>query len=149
MQWVLLFHVVLGTVWLGGAIYQETLVSAARRESREAHVRTAIRTAMNNARIYPVVTMLVMATAVWMILARSYLDWTDGWIIASIVLWLAGVLLGIFYFTPQAKQLAARLEAEGPTESVGIAAERMLKVASADIIMLLALLTLMIFKPGS
>ena len=148
MQWVLFVHIVLGALWLGGVIYQETLVSSAHREGREAYIRVAVRTALNNARIYPIVTILLMASAAWLIIARDYLDWGDGWIIAASTLWVIGLALGIAYFTPVAKKLTARLEAEGPTAELGTAVDKMLRVARADIILLLALLFLMVFKPG-
>lgn len=147
MEWVLFVHVMLGTIWLGGVIYQEALVAAARREGDEAYVQTAVRAGLTNARLYPPVTMLLLGTAIWMIAVGSHLDWLDGWILAAFGLWLVGVVLGIVYFTPQAKSFAARLQADGPTESLERDVDRMMQVARADTLLLLALLFLMIFKP--
>lgn len=147
MQWVLFAHIVLGTVWLGGVLYQEMLVASALREGREPYVRTAIRTGLTNGRLFPAVTMLLMGTAVWMILAHDHLAWTDGWILASIGLWLVGVVLGIVFFTPQATRLSALFEADGVTEQVVAGVDRMVTVGRVDTILLLGLLLLMVFQP--
>lgn len=149
MDWVLAAHIALGTLWLGGVMYQEAQAAGARREGSEAYIRTAVRAQVTNARVYPVVTILILATAIWMILARDYLSFGDGWIIASLVLWLIGVLTGILYFTPRAKRMATELEASGPSESLLALVERMHLVERLEIILLLALLVLMVIKPGA
>lgn len=148
MRWVLYLHVVLGAVWLGGVMYQETLVVGSLRQGREAYVRTSLSVGVNNARIYPPVTILLMVTAIWMIIA-NHLGWGTGWIIAAIALWVIGVAVGIAYFAPTATRLADRLEKEGVTDDLYAAVAKMHRVERADLILLLALLVLMIFKPGS
>lgn len=149
MDWVLFAHIALGTLWLGGVMYQETLVVYAHRESEEAYVRTAVRAGMNNAKIYPPTTILLMGTAAWMIFAQDNLEWGDAWIIIASTLWLISVATGIFYFTPKAKELSERLHNEGPTDSVREAVDRMNMVARAEMIPLLAILVMMVIKPGA
>lgn len=149
MEWVLFAHIALGALWLGGVMYQESLVVMAKKESREAYVRTAVRAGLNNARIYPPVTILLMATAAWMIIAQDYLSWGDAWIIIASGLWLLSVAMGIAYFTPKANELAARLEDEGPSAEVAQAVDRMNVVARAEIIPLLLILVMMVIKPGA
>lgn len=150
MEWVLFAHVVLGTVWLGGVMYQEALTAGAKREGREEYVRTAVRTGLVNARIYPVVTILILATAIWMILAREELAWGDTWIGISLGIWVVAVATGIAYFTPRAKSMAAQLADEGPSS------DRLLQeigkvhmIARIEVVVLLALAFLMVFQPGA
>ena len=149
MTWVLFAHVALGALWLGGVMYQEALTVGARKSGREEYVRTAIRVQQVNARIYPPVTILILLTAVWMIVARDHLGFGDLWITLSFTIWLIGVLTGIFYFTAKAKSLSARLEATGVDESLLAEVERVHMVERVEIILLLGLLFLMIFKPGA
>lgn len=149
MEWVLFAHIALGTLWLGGVMYQESLVVMAKKESREAYVRTAVRAGLTNARIYPPVTILLMGTAAWMIFAQDYLSWGDAWIIIAATLWLLSVVTGIAYFTPKANELAVRLEDEGPSAEVEEAVDRMNFVARAEIIPLLLILVMMVTKPGA
>ncbi|MFZ0626159.1 MAG: DUF2269 family protein [Acidimicrobiia bacterium] len=146
---MLLVHVLLGALWLGGVMYQETLVAAARKEGMDSYVRVAVRTAVNNGKVYPPVTVLLMITAMWMILVRDDLSWGAAWVVAAIILWVIGVVVGIFYFTPKARELAERLENEGSSPSLQTAVDRMQSVARADLVLLVFLLVLMILKPGA
>lgn len=149
MEWVLFAHIALGTLWLGGVMYQESLVVMARKDSQDAYVRTAVQAGLNNARIYPPVTILLMATAAWMIFAQDYLSWGDPWIIVASALWVISVATGIAYFTPKTNELAARLEEEGFTDELAQAVDRMNFVARAEIVPLLLILVMMVIKPGA
>ena len=149
MEWVRFAHVVFGAIWLGGVMYQEALTAGANREGRDPYIRAAIRTQIVNSRIYPVVTILIMATAVWMIVARDELAWGDTWIIISIVIWVAAVANGILYFTPRAKAFEAQLEAEGPSDGLYEQIGKVHQVARVEVIVLLVLAGLMIFQPGA
>lgn len=55
--------------------------------------------------------------------------------------------VGIAYFAPTANRLADCLETEGATDELYAAVARMHRVERADLILHLALLILMIFKP--
>ena len=149
MDWVLYAHVVFGTLWLGGVMYQEALTAGARRESRDAYVRTAVRAQSVNGRIYPVVTILILATAIWMILVREELGWGDTWISLSFLIWIVAVATGIGYFTPRAKRMDARLASEGVSDGLQKMVEQVHRVARIEVIVLLGLAFLMIFKPGA
>ena len=149
MDWVLYAHVVFGTLWLGGVMYQEALTAGARREGRDAYVRTAIRTQSVNGRIYPIVTILILATAVWMILVRDELGWGDTWISLSFLIWIIGVATGVGYFTPKAKAMEKQLADDGVTDELQRLVEQVHRVARIEVIVLLALAFLMIFKPGA
>lgn len=149
MEWVLFAHVVFGTIWLGGVMYQEALTAGAKREGREEYVRTAVRAQVVNGRIYPVVTILIFATAIWMILARDELAWGDTWIILSIVIWVGAVATGIGYFTPKAKSMEATLKTEGATDSLYAEVGEVHRVARVEVVVLLALAFLMVFQPGA
>lgn len=150
MDWVLVAHIALGSLWLGGVMYQEVQATGAKREGRDAYVRTAVRAQVTNARVYPAVTVLLLASAIWMILARDHLSFGDGWITASLTIWLVGVLTGILYFTPRAKRMAAELETNGPSSDTLLSlVEKVHLVERLEIVLLLALLVLMVIKPGA
>jgi uncharacterized membrane protein len=128
-------------------MYQETLMAGARRQGKEAYTRVAVRTVVNNGKIFPPVTVLLMVTAIWLIIGDDQFEIGDAWIVAAIALWVIGVVLGILYFTPKGKEMEERLEEDGVTESLYEEVERVGRVARADVILLLGLLALMIFKP--
>lgn len=149
MDWVLFAHVVAGTLWLGGVMYQEALTAGAKREGREEYVRTAVRAQVVNGRIYPVVTILILATAIWMIVARDELGWGEMWISLSLGIWGVAVATGIGYFTPKAKAMEARLDAEGVSDGLYELVGTVHRVARIEVVVLLGLAFLMIFKPGA
>jgi hypothetical protein len=149
MEWVLFAHVVVGTIWLGGVMYQEALTAGAKRVGREEYVRTSVRAHAVNARIYPVVTILILATAIWMIVARDELGWSETWISISFAIWIAAVATGIGYFSRKAKVMEAQLADEGPSEGLYQLVTQVHRIARVEVIALLALAFLMIFKPGA
>ena len=149
MEWVLFAHIVFGTIWLGGVMYQEALTAGARRLGREEYLRVAVRSHVTNGRIYPAVTILILATAIWMIIANAGIDWGDTWISISFALWLVAVATGIGYFTPKAKQMEQRLADEGPSESLEEFVNKVHTISRIEVVVLLALAFLMVFKPGS
>jgi hypothetical protein len=148
MEWVLFAHVVVGTIWLGGVMYQEALTAGAKRVSRDEYVRTSVRAQAVNGRIYPVVTILILATAIWMIAAREELGWGDIWISLSFGIWVIAVATGIGYFTPKAKIMETQLAAEGPSDDLYDLVTKVHRIARIEVIVLLGLAFLMIFQPG-
>ncbi len=149
MEWVLFAHVVLGALWLGGVMYQEALNANAHRHGRETYIRTAVRTHVVNGRIYPAVTILILASAIWMIVAGSGIAWGDTWIVLSLILWAAAVATGIGYFTPQSKQMESMLSETGPSDELYELVNKVHRVSRIEVIVLVALAFLMVLKPGA
>ncbi len=149
MEFVRFLHVLLGAIWMGGAMYGESMVAIAGKGGRDTWARTHIRVQQTSSRIYPIVVPLVALSAVVLILGSDHLDWADTWISASLGIWLVGMVVGIAYFARKEKGFVARLESDGVTDELVADLRKTSMVQRLDLLLLLALLVLMIFQPGA
>jgi uncharacterized membrane protein len=149
MEFVRFLHVLLGAIWMGGAMYGESMVAISAKGGRDVWARTHIRVQQTSSRIYPIVVPLTAITAVILIMGSDHLDWGDTWISAALALWLVGMIVGIAYFTRKEKDFVARLESDGVTDELVADLQKTSMVQRMDLLLLLALLVLMIFQPGS
>ncbi len=149
MEFVLFLHVLLGAIWMGGAMYGESLVALSRKKGRDEYATTNVKVQVTNGTIYPIVVPLVAVTAAILIWQSDHLGWGDAWISAAFGIWLVGLVLGIAYFARKAKEYVGRLEADGVTDELIGDLHKTAMVARLDLLLLLVLLFLMIFKPGA
>ncbi len=140
-------HVLLGAIWMGGAMYGEALVAIARNEGKEAYARENVRVQVTSGRIYPIVVPLVAVTAIYLIIDGGW-DWGALWISISFTIWLIGMVIGIAYFAPKAKAYDARLADEGATDGLLADLRKTHMVQRADLVLLAILLAMMIWQPA-
>ncbi len=76
--------------------------------------------------------------------------WTvsQTWIWLALVLFTTSILVGAGYFSRADKRILAALEA-GHLEEADRVTRQMLMVSRADLVVLLAVVGLMVFKPGA
>jgi len=149
MDWVLFVHIVVGIVWVGGVMWQEAHISGARRHGEEAYVRSILSSQATNGRVFPATTILVIGTAVWMVLGRAELSFGTLWIDLSTGLFVLSFLTGILYFARGEKRLNLQLASEGYSPALGAEVRRVHMVGRVEVIVLLILVWLMVFKPGA
>lgn len=149
MEFVRFLHVLFGAIWIGGAMYGESLVALSGKAGRDTWARTHIRVQQASGRIYPVVVPLTALSAVVLILGGDHLNWADSWISASFGLWLVGMVVGIGYFARKEKGFSARLESDGVTDELVADLRKTGMVQRMDLLLMLTLLLLMIYQPGA
>lgn len=147
MEFVRFLHVLFGAIWIGGAMYGESLVALSRKSGKDTWARTHIRVQQTSSRVFPVIVPLTAVSAILLIVGGDHLDWADTWISASFGLWLVGLVVGIGYFARKEKAFTARLESEGVTDELVADLHKMASVQRMDLLVLMALLVLMIFQP--
>jgi uncharacterized membrane protein len=74
---------------------------------------------------------------------------TTFWISAALVLWLVAVAVGLFLYTPTLRRQIQALEASGPESAEYRALDRRGTVVGIAVsLVVLAILVMMVFKPG-
>jgi uncharacterized membrane protein len=92
---------------------------------------------------------LLLVSGVTMVLV-GHLSLTTFWIAAALVLWFLAVVLGILLYTPTLRRQIEALEAHGPESAEYRALTSRGTVAGiATSVVVLAIIVLMVFKPGS
>jgi uncharacterized membrane protein len=153
-QWLLSLHVLFAFGLLSTSLTVHALYLAARRRGRRpAEVLPLLGTMRRVAPVIGPFGLLTLAFGIWLVLEVGY-DWGDIWIVLSLVLFAIGMIGGplLGASLAPAGMLAGKLAAQGAGEtdevSRALTTSRIVVLAVATGLAPLAILALMIFKPG-
>jgi uncharacterized membrane protein len=153
-QWLLVFHVTGAFLLLGGGTVAATLNLAALGRARPSEIVLLfglIRIAVASILIG---TVLAFVFGLWLVHEAGY-GYGEGWVVASIVLLIVGNALGGIggRRDDQTAQLARQLAASGDAPSADLRARVRdpisLTLSYGSGLILVAILALMIWKPGA
>jgi uncharacterized membrane protein len=153
-DWLLLIHVAGAFSVLAGALLAVVLNQAALRRAKPSEVALLlglIRVAVVLIALGMVVTL---AFGLWLVSDTAY-DFGDGWIDASVALWVVALVLGTVggRRDRHTRELAEQLAGAGDRQSAELAARLRdpvsLALSYGSGAVVLAILVLMIWKPGS
>ena len=150
----LFFHLVGALLFVSGIVLAGVASESARRRHAPAEIDLLLRLSRLGAALVGVGMLLVLVFGLWLV-HLGHWGYGAGWIEAALVLFVAAAVLGgLGGVAPRrARQLAARLAAEGQPESHELRAllddrnAQILNYTSA--LAVLAILVLMVWKPGS
>ena len=153
-QWLLVFHVTGAFLLLGGGAIAAALNLSALRRERPSEIvllfgliRIAVVAIM-------VGTALAFVFGLWLVHEANY-GYTDGWVVAAIVLLIVGNALGGAggkrdeATAKLARELAASGDAPSPELSARVRDPISLALSYGSGLVLIALLAIMIWKPGA
>jgi uncharacterized membrane protein len=152
-QWLVGFHLVGAFLFVSGAVAVGALHTLAARRERPSEVAFLLGLTRPAVAVVGVGALLTLGLGVCLVDQAGF-DWGDGWISAAVALWLGSVVLGGIggRSARHTRYLAEQLAAEGdrPSEQLRMAlldpAARTLNYAS--FLAVVAILALMIWKPG-
>jgi uncharacterized membrane protein len=153
-DWLLLFHVLGAFMLFGGSIVAGVLQLAAVRRDRPSEVALLLGLIRPAVAAMGMGAILTLGLGLWLADDAGY-GIGEGWVIAAIVLWVVGNGLGWAGGRPlgQAAELAQRLAEDGdhPSEDLhrAVADRRALVLNYLSLIAVIAILVLMVFKPGA
>jgi uncharacterized membrane protein len=155
-DWLLFLHVLAAFLFVSGGVLAGILQFAAMRRERPSEIATLLSLLQRFAvPIIGVGSLATLVLGIWLAEDVTPYGVGEGWVIASIVLWaVAAVAGGLGGREPRrARELATRLAAEGDGPSAELA--RLVRDRNAAVLnygsglVLIAILVLMIFKPGA
>jgi uncharacterized membrane protein len=152
-DWLLLFHVIGAFLLFSGSIVAGILHFAATRRERPSEIGLLLGLIRFAVPAVGVGALVTLGLGLWLADDAGY-GFGDAWIVAAIVLWVVGNALGWAGGKPlgDAGRLATRLAAEGdaPSEELSraVADRRALLLNYASLASVVAILVLMVWKPG-
>jgi uncharacterized membrane protein len=154
-EWLLFLHVTGAFLLMGGIVVAWTFGIVAVRRELPSEIALLMRLTGAAAAAIGIGMITTLVFGLWLVSYLDFYKWTDGWILAALIMWLiAGPLGGAGgKRDKETRQLAERLAAEGDTPSAELQARvrdpiaLSLNVASS--LLALAILVLMIWKPGA
>ena len=153
-DWLLLGHLLAAFMFLSGAIVAGVLHWLATRRPRPSEVALLLGLVRVTVPLIGVGSLAALGFGLWLVDEAGF-DFSDGWILGAIVLWLvSGALAG-----PggkrlrHARELAERLAGEGDEPSPdlhrAVTDRTALILNYGSFACLVAILVLMVFKPGA
>ncbi len=155
-DWLLFFHVLAAFVMVGGTVLYWTILVAGWRVDRPSIAAAFFRVARPVDLLVPAASVVALALGIWLaIYVDGYSIW-DPWILAATALWLVFVFAGsrtgkVF---ARAGERARELVAAGrdtPTSELNalLRSREGLALHAVSSVAVLAILALMIWKPGA
>lgn len=153
-DWLLFLHVTGAFLVIGGAVMAGVFNFSALRTERPSDVVVFFRFARVAVAAIGVGMVLTLGFGLWLVHDVGY-GWGETWIVLALVLWVASNALGGIGGNRERKvrELAERLTAEGDAPSPELSARLRdpvwLAVSWGSGIAAIAILALMIWKPGA
>jgi uncharacterized membrane protein len=154
-DWLLFLHVAGAFLVIGGATMAAIFNVAALRRDVPSQIAALFRLAQ-----IAVVSVLVGMTValifgLWLVADVDFVHWSDAWVIIALILWVVANALGSSggKRDKETRELAERLAAQGDQPSPELRARLRdpltLGLSYGSGLAVLAILALMIWKPGS
>ena len=153
-DWLLFLHVTGAFSVVGGAVIAGVLNVAALQRERPSEIAALLRLTRVAVALIGAGMVLTLGFGLWLVDDAGY-GYGDGWVVAAIVLWVVGNALGGAGGRPlgEAGDLARRLAADGdrPSEELrrALVDRRALLLNYLSLAALVAILVLMVWKPGA
>jgi uncharacterized membrane protein len=155
IDWLLLFHLIGALLFFGGACVATVGQVEAMRRRRPSEVALLLGTARLGVALVGLGALMTLVFGSAIVARSGGWSFDETWIGAAYALWLASMVVGAIGGRParKARELAERLAAEGDAPSAELdravrdPLSLVLSLASGAI--LLALVVLMVWKPGS
>jgi uncharacterized membrane protein len=154
-DWLLFLHVTGAFMVLGGAVMAGVFNVSALRRERPSEIARLFRLTRFAATSISVGMVLTLVFGLWLVGDVDYIGWGDAWIVTSLLLWVVANALGGVggRRDKEARRLAERLAAEGDAPSAELTARLRDPVSLAlswgSGVVVIAILALMIWKPGA
>jgi uncharacterized membrane protein len=154
-QWLLVFHIAGAFMVVGGAMFAGIFNVAALRRDRPSEVVTLFTLARFAVTSITVGMVVALAFGLWLVADVDFVKLGDAWVIVALVLWVAANALGGIGGRRDkrtrefAEQLAAQGDAPSPELRARLRDPISLAFSWGSGLAVIAILALMIWKPGS
>jgi uncharacterized membrane protein len=153
-DWLLFLHVLGAFLVLGGAVLAGVFNFAALRRERPSEIAMLFKLARVGVASIGIGMVLTLVLGLWLVHHVGY-GWGQTWIVLALVLWVLANALGGIGGSREKKtrELAERLAAEGDAPSAELTPRLRdpvwLALSWGSGIVILVILALMIWKPGT
>lgn len=148
-DWLMFFHILGAVVWVGGMIVTSVALERANRSpGRTAMPRVARDVEWVGRRLLGPSAAVVIGVGIWLVPVEGDLSFSQLWI------WLALVLVAVtavlsMYSGPEGERISRLADERGAEDGeVRRRFSRVLWLTRLNILILVAVLWLMVFKPG-
>ncbi len=150
-EWLAFLHILAAVVWVGAAVTTSAVIMRANRNPDRAVVAgLAQQLEWVGPRLIGPSALVVVAAGIWITIIEDWVDFAQTWIWLSLVLVAVSMVLGMGYFGPEGRRIGRIVAERGPEHpEVRQRMDRLLMLNGLDLVILVVVIWLMVFKPGA
>lgn len=141
-------HVLSAVVWVGGGVMLQVLLARAKKAGPESVAEFNQHAEWTSQRFFMPASIGALVFGIATVIAGNY-DWGDLWITLGFVGFALSALNGMAILGPTAKKMKAIIAERGPNDPVAAHMARRMDLAGRiDLVVLVAVVFVMVVKPG-
>jgi len=149
-DWLMFFHILGAIVWVGAVILTNAMMArVGRGPDQTAVLRLASELEWVGPRVIGPSALVVIGLGIWLVPVEEGLAFSQLWIWLSLLLVAVTMLQNGIYSAPESKRIVRLAEERGAEDrEVRRRLSRLLWLGRLDLLILVAVVWLMVFKPG-
>lgn len=148
-EFLLFAHITFAAVWLGGDSMMQVLALRARAAGPERTAALLGDAEWVGMRLLTPAALLVVVFGVWMVIKEPAWEFSQFWISAALMVFLASFLAGVGFLGPESGRIQKLSELRGAADpEVQDRIRRVLMVSRIELILLVLVVLDMVTKPG-
>lgn len=141
-------HILAAIIWVGGGVMLQVLMARARGAGPEQAAAFNRHAEWTSNHLFMPASFAALGFGVWLVIAGGY-DFADLWITLGFVGFAISAIIGMAVLGPSAKKMKEAIEARGEHDQEAIRLARRMEVFGRfDLIVLIAVVFVMVVKPG-
>lgn len=149
-QWLVLAHILAATMWVGGGIMALATSRQMEKAGDAAGRAYASFEVWAGQRIFGPASVSVILFGILMVWQSDAWSLGQTWVWLSLVLAVLSLLIGGLYFGPESGRLAKMMAERGPGDAEVVRRRsRLATMQNLDVVLILVIVALMVFKPGA
>jgi uncharacterized membrane protein len=150
MDWYLVVkfvHIVAAMAWLGGGLAM-LIASALLARDPDFSARLRLMDIMNRLALPLFMPASITVLVSGLVMAILWVGFSDAWLVLALAGIAASIGLGVGVIKPTGERIAERAAKEGGSPAVRADADMITRIGRFDYAIMLAIVALMVFKPG-
>jgi uncharacterized membrane protein len=150
VKWILLAHILGGSLWFGASVYIEALMAAAARtKDPETIMTVGLKVAKTNQRVMGVAGLVTLVFGTWLVFKSVY-EFEMLFVSVGFAVAIIGLALGFFLFKPRGEEVEEIVAERGITDPEAMAKMKSLGNVGHVMTLLVSIaMILMVLKPGA